>query len=91
MNSTIVGQRKPKENKRKKKKRNRERCYSEGEASDYENHPPSNVQQNACNGNCHQKTGSDSNRKNGAGKEKSKSADKSQTESKNNLMFDIEI
>ncbi|XP_055307406.1 protein kintoun [Sitodiplosis mosellana] len=37
MNSTIIGQRKPKENKRKKKKRNQERRYSEGEASDYEN------------------------------------------------------
>ncbi|XP_031641221.1 protein kintoun [Contarinia nasturtii] len=37
INSTIIGQRKPKENKRKKKKRNQERRYSEGEASDYEN------------------------------------------------------
>lgn len=37
MNSTIIGQRKPKENKRKKKKRCRDRRYSEGEASDYEN------------------------------------------------------
>lgn len=37
MNSTIVGQRKPKEDKRKKKKRNQDRrCSSEGEASDYE-------------------------------------------------------
>lgn len=44
MNSTIIGQRKPKENKRKKKKRTQERRYSEGEASDYENH----VQPNHC-------------------------------------------
>lgn len=36
MNSTILGQRKPKENKRKKKKRQNRRCNSEGDASDYE-------------------------------------------------------
>lgn len=34
--STILGQRKPKTNKRKKKKRTAERRYSEGEASDYD-------------------------------------------------------
>lgn len=34
--STILGQRKPKTNKRKKKKRTTERRYSEGEASDYD-------------------------------------------------------
>lgn len=42
MNSTIVGQRKPKTNRRKKKKHStgdRERRYSEGEASDYETKP----------------------------------------------------
>lgn len=36
MNSTIVGQRKPKNKKRKKKKNTGERRYSEGEASDYD-------------------------------------------------------
>lgn len=36
MNSTILGQRKPKENKRKKKKRQQNRRNSEGDASDYE-------------------------------------------------------
>lgn len=36
MNSTILGQRKPKENKRKKKKQQNRRCNSEGDASDYE-------------------------------------------------------
>lgn len=51
MNSTIIGQRKPKENKRKKKKRTQERRYSEGEASDYENH----VQPSPCNNNHCQK------------------------------------
>lgn len=36
INSTILGQRKPKEVKRKKKKRQNRRCNSEGDASDYE-------------------------------------------------------
>ncbi|KAG4073838.1 hypothetical protein HA402_014043 [Bradysia odoriphaga] len=41
--STILGQRKPKTNKRKKKKRTADRRYSEGEASDYdENNKSSN-------------------------------------------------
>lgn len=42
MNSTIIGQRKPKENKRKKKKRQQNRRNSEGDASDYE--PPPHIQ-----------------------------------------------
>lgn len=79
MNSTIIGQRKPKENKRKKKKRTQERRYSEGEASDYENQ----VQSGACNNRCQKPTTinhpHDVNNKN------------KDTEHKNNLIFDIEI
>lgn len=45
--STILGQRKPKTNKRKKKKRTTERRYSEGEASDYDEHKSSNEAMNA--------------------------------------------
>lgn len=77
MNSTIIGQRKPKENKRKKKKRNQERRYSEGEASDYEN----NLQTGTCNNRCqksHGPTAVDANKI-------------KDTENKNNLIFDIEI
>lgn len=40
--STILGQRKPKTNKRKKKKRTTERRYSEGEASDYDENNTNN-------------------------------------------------
>lgn len=58
MNSTIIGQRKPKENKRKKKKRNQDRRYSEGEASDYEN----NLQTAACNNRCQKPTALDVNK-----------------------------
>lgn len=74
MNSTIIGQRKPKENKRKKKKRSQERRYSEGEASDYENH----LQTTPCGGQC---------QKNIITSE----ATKKEAETKNNLIFDIEI
>lgn len=80
MNSTIVGQRKPKDNKRKKKKDSRDRRYSEGEASDYENNvQPNNNGKvtNACNSQCL------------AGKEKSKR--NSPTDTKSSLIFDIEI
>lgn len=77
MNSTIIGQRKPKENKRKKKKRNQERRYSEGEASDYEN----NLQASgACNNRCQKPTASVDVNKN-----------HKDTEHKTNLIFDIEI
>lgn len=44
--STILGQRKPKTNKRKKKKRTTERRYSEGEASDYDEHNKSGSESN---------------------------------------------
>lgn len=76
MNSTIIGQRKPKENKRKKKKRSQERRYSEGEASDYENQLQ---QTDACNNHCV---------KSGAATDINKNQD---VEHKNNLIFDIEI
>lgn len=79
MNSTIIGQRKPKENKRKKKKRNQERRYSEGEASDYEN----NLQAASCNNRCQK-----SNAAVAAVQHTNKIKD---TENKNNLIFDIEI
>lgn len=78
MNSTIIGQRKPKENKRKKKKRQQERRYSEGEASDYEN----NLQAGACNRACNQKPTATNTT------DVNKNKD---TEHKNNLIFDIEI
>lgn len=77
MNSTIIGQRKPKENKRKKKNRNQERRYSEGEASDYENQ----LHSGACNNRCQKPTATaphDVNKNKGI-------------EHKNNLIFDIEI
>lgn len=77
MNSTIIGQRKPKENKRKKKKRNQERRYSEGEASDYEN----NLQSGTCNNRCQKPNGP-------TAVDTNKIKD---TENKNNLIFDIEI
>lgn len=102
MNSTIVGQRKPKENKRKRKNRNhqpRERSYSEGEASDYENQ-----QNGACNGNCRKKsTGHEANNNNNNNHVNSnqngyshKTGDttakgKHKSNDKNGLMFDIEI
>lgn len=76
MNSTIIGQRKPKENKRKKKKRNQERRYSEGEASDYENQLQ---QSGVCNNNCVTSINTTDTNKN------------HDTEHKNNLIFDIEI
>lgn len=98
MNSTIIGQRKPKENKRKRKNRNqqRERSYSEGEASDYENQQ--NVSANACNERCRTKftTNGANNNKNNfksgdiIAKGKHKSNDNS-AENKNGLMFDLEI
>lgn len=83
MNSTIIGQRKPKENKRKKKKRNQERRYSEGEASDYENNLQATSVQ--CNNRCQKPTAAtsiinvDINKNN------------KDTEHKTNLIFDIEI
>lgn len=77
MNSTIVGQRKPKENKRKKKKRSLERRYSEGEASDYEN----NLQSGGCNNRCQKPTANTPVDVNTT----------KDTEHKNNLIFDIEI
>lgn len=77
MNSTIIGQRKPKENKRKKKNRNQERRYSEGEASDYEN----NLQTGTCNNRCHKTTASTTMNIN----------NNKDTEHKTNLIFDIEI
>lgn len=85
MNSTIIGQRKPKENKRKKKKRNQERRYSEGEASDYENQ----LQQSAgvCNENC-VKSAAAAATVDGLHVEINKTQD---VEHKNNLIFDIEI
>lgn len=83
MNSTIIGQRKPKENKRKKKKRSQERRYSEGEASDYENQ----LQQSsgACNNNHCVKS---ANAVAVAVTDINKNQD---AEHKNNLIFDIEI
>lgn len=78
MNSTIIGQRKPKENKRKKKKRSQERRYSEGEASDYENQLQ---QSGACNNHCVKTVAAAPN-----------DINKNQhAEHKNNLIFDIEI
>lgn len=100
MNSTIIGQRKPKENKRKRKNRNqhqqRERSYSEGEASDYENQQAGPVV--ACNGRCRTKSTANeaNNNKNSfksgdtTAKGKHKSNDKT-AENKNGLMFDLEI
>lgn len=87
MNSTIIGQRKPKENKRyKKKKRNQERRYSEGEASDYENHlqqSSSTPASDACNNNhCMKSTTAV------AATDINKNQD---AQHKNNLIFDIEI
>lgn len=107
MNSTIVGQRKPKPNRRKKKKHStddRERRYSEGEASDYESKTDS------CD-DCKQKStdNNSTNSKNGpavtaqpkvnakAGRvvdKQTKGPDIDKTghlEFKNGLMFDIEI
>lgn len=78
MNSTIIGQRKPKENKRKKKKRNQERRYSEGEASDYEN----NLQTGTCNNRCQKSTVPTARDIHNKIKD---------AEHKNNLIFDIEI
>lgn len=49
-NSTIVGQRKPKTNKRKKKKRTTDRRYSEGEASDYDPKHSSSEGESTTNG-----------------------------------------
>lgn len=77
MNSTIIGQRKPKENKRKKKKRTQERRYSEGEASDYENQ----LQSGTCSNGCKKTIATNSH-------DVIKNKD---TEHKNNLIFDIEI
>lgn len=79
MNSTIIGQRKPKENKRKKKKRNQERRYSEGEASDYENH----LQSATCNNSC-QKHGEPTTKL-------TVNHPTKDIEHKSNLIFDIEI
>lgn len=96
MNSTIIGQRKPKENKRKRKNRNnnqpRERSYSEGEASDYENQQ--NGQATACNGRC--RTKPTANEANNNNNNNHKSGDnivkgKHKSNDKNGLMFDIEI
>lgn len=81
MNSTIIGQRKPKENKRKKKKRTQERRYSEGEASDYE----TNLQSGGCNNRCQKSAGPVAA---AAADDDSKITD---TENKNHLIFDIEI
>lgn len=95
MNSTIIGQRKPKSaNRRKKKKHSgdgeRERRYSEGEASDYE------VKPSACD--CKQQANSGPVSKAKAGRnvvnKQSKGPDTDKTahlEFKNGLMFDIEI
>lgn len=107
MNSTIVGQRKPKPNRHKKKKKHsiddRERRYSEGEASDYESKTDS------CD-DCKQKSTTNNNSnggKNGpavqpkvnakAGRvvdKQTQGPDIDKTahlEFKNGLMFDIEI
>lgn len=84
MNSTIIGQRKPKENKRKKKKRSQERRYSEGEASDYEN----NLQAQSCGGKCQKNNKNICNNNNNTNSSKTKTKE---TELKNNLIFDIEI
>lgn len=81
-NSTIIGQRKPKENKRKKKKRNQERRYSEGEASDYENH----LQAQLCGDSCQKNNKNNCNNNTNSSRTKTKEA-----ELKNNLIFDIEI
>lgn len=81
MNSTIIGQRKPKENKRKKKKRNQERRYSEGEASDYENQLQ---QTGVCNKIC-VKSATDTA---AIAADINKNQD---AELKNSLIFDIEI
>lgn len=83
MNSTIIGQRKPKENKRKKKKRSQERRYSEGEASDYENQ----LQQSSCNNNHCVKSATAASVA-VAVHDINKTQD---AEHKNNLIFDIEI
>lgn len=82
MNSTIIGQRKPKENKRKKKKRCQERRYSEGEASDYENH----LQAQSCGDKCQKNNKNNCNNNPNSSKTNNKDADL-----KNNLIFDIEI
>lgn len=101
MNSTILGQRKPKPaNRRKKKKHNgegeRERRYSEGEASDYE------VKASDVQCNCKSKTSNDGHTKTTNGKggrqvaanKQAKGADNDKTghvEFKNGLMFDLEM
>ena len=85
MNSTIVGQRKPKANKRKKKKRTLERRYSEGEASDYESKSSDTIDN--CNGNC--RTNDDKRCKSDGGK--SSNVKSASDKSANSLMFDIEI
>lgn len=82
MNSTIIGQRKPKENKRKKKKRSQERRYSEGEASDYEHQLQQSATSGACNNNHCAKAAT------AATTDINKNQD---AEHKNNLIFDIEI
>lgn len=105
MNSTIVGQRKPKSNRRKKKKRSagdRERRYSEGEASDYE----TKTLEEPCDCNKKKTMGiSDENgpRSKTNGKANGRVVDKQQQgkgpdtdktahlEFKNGMMFDIEI
>lgn len=88
MNSTIVGQRKPKENKRKKKKHSRDRRYSEGEASDYENNVHQNGKGDTCNGQC----GAVANVKSqNSHSEKVKETSSKPVETKNGLIFDIEI
>lgn len=105
MNSTIVGQRKPKTNKRKKKKRtptDRERRYSEGEASDYESKMADEAATKSKVCDCNQgiKTNDSSGQLRSSSKaykiidKQSKSPDTDKTahlEFKNGLMFDIEI
>lgn len=83
MNSTIIGQRKPKENKRKKKKHSQERRYSEGEASDYENQLQQSAPSRACNNNHCVKSATAA-----AATDINKNHD---AQHKNNLIFDIEI
>lgn len=104
INSTITGQRKPKENKRKKKKRNQERRYSEGEASDYENNNnnmhseiggKNKQSNNICNGNCRIENENTVNSKASQRKQQQNSKRHNKksdhSEMKSGLMFDIEI
>lgn len=84
LNSTITGQRKPKENKRNKRKRKKgtgERRYSESEASDYENHTQTPISFEPI----------ENNKQNKNGANKKQNSNEKCYPKNNHLMFDLEM